>query len=72
MINFKFQPKVCNDCHDMTEKIVNFDDVTTAAVKEDDFRIRFWFITKTKAVNTELKKLKKWKTMKLKKIKTGY
>ena len=72
MINFRFQPKVCNDCHDMTEKIVNFDDVTTVTIKEGDFRILFWFITKTKAVNTELKKLKKWKTTKLKKIKTGY
>ena len=49
-INFRFQPKVCKGCHDMTEKSMSFDNVASDTVKEHDYRIDFWFMTKGEAV----------------------
>ena len=51
-INFKFDPKVCNVCHDLIEKSMSFNDVAIVyVVKENDYRIHFWSMSKNKAVN---------------------
>lgn len=40
-VNFKFMPKVCDYCHDMTQIFMNFDDVTTVTVEINDYRFIF-------------------------------
>lgn len=40
-MNFRFQPKVCDGCHDMTHKSMSFDDGTILIVKRHDYRINF-------------------------------
>ena len=37
----KFQPEVCNGCHDLMQKAMNLNDVTIVTVKENDYRIHF-------------------------------
>ena len=51
MINFRFQPKVCNGCHNMTpQKSMNFNNVTIVTICKINYRILFWLMTKSKAV----------------------
>ena len=38
-VNFKFQPKVCNGCHNVMQKAMNFNGVAIASVKGNDDRI---------------------------------
>ena len=57
-INLKFQSKVCDDCHDITQKSISFNDFAVATVRRNDYRINFWFTTENKVVyrrkNTDL------------------
>ena len=46
-INFKFQRKVCNGCHDMTHKSMSFDDVAIVTAGRNYYRILFWGMTKS-------------------------
>ena len=41
-INFTFQPKVNDDCHDIMQKAVSFNAVPIFCVKENDYRIRLF------------------------------
>ena len=40
-INFRFQTKVCNGCHDMTEMSMSLNDVAFVTVGRNDYRIHF-------------------------------
>ena len=44
-IGFKYEPYVCNGCHDLTQKTTSFN-VAIAYVKESDYRIHFWYMSK--------------------------
>ena len=33
MINFRFQPKACDDCHDVAQKSASFNDAAVATIK---------------------------------------
>ena len=50
-INFKFDPKVCNGCLDLKQKVMSFNDVTIISVKENDNRVYFWYMVKDEAIN---------------------
>ena len=50
-INFRFQPKVCDGCHDMTRKSMSFMYVAIVTVKIIDYRIHFWGIFKSEAMH---------------------
>ena len=50
-IDFRFQSKVCNDCHHMTQKYMSFNDVLIVTAGRNDYRINFWGIAKCAAVN---------------------
>ena len=50
-ITGSFQPKICNGCHDMTQKSMNFHDAVTVTLKGNDYRIKFRFMTKREAVD---------------------
>ena len=59
-VNFKFQTKTCDCCHDLMQKVTSFNNVIIAFVKENDFRIYFWYMGKDEAIiimkNSDLKK----------------
>ena len=50
-INFKSQSEVCNGCHDLMQKAINFNDVAHVTVKGNDYRIHFLYISKDEAIN---------------------
>ena len=48
---FKHKPYLCNGCHNLMQKAMNFNDVAIVSVKRSDYRIRFWNISKDDAMN---------------------
>ena len=49
--NFKYEPYLCNGCHDLMQKAMNFNDVAIVSVKGSDYRIHFWYMSKNNAIN---------------------
>ena len=49
--NFNYEPYLCNGCHDLMQKIMNFNDVTIVSIKGNDYRIHFWYMSKDEAVS---------------------
>ena len=49
--NFKYEPYLCNGCHDLLQKAKNFNDVAIVSVKESNYRIHFWYMSKNDAIN---------------------
>ena len=41
-ISFRFQPKVCDSCHDMKKNSMSFDDTAIIIVKGHDNRLMFF------------------------------
>ena len=37
--NFRYEPYLCNGCHDLMQKAVSFNDVAIVSIKESDFGI---------------------------------
>ena len=42
--NFKYEPYLCNGCHDLMQKAINFNNVIIVSVKGSDYRIHFWYM----------------------------
>ena len=38
---FKYEPYLCNDCHDLMQKPMNFNDFIIVSIKGIDYRIHF-------------------------------
>ena len=49
-ISFRFQLEVCNECHDLMQKAMRFDDVAITSVKGNDCRIYCWYNSKDEAI----------------------
>ena len=49
--NFRYQPYLCNGCHDLMQKGMNFNDVAIVSVKDNDYRIHFWYMSKNDAIS---------------------
>ena len=49
--NFKYEPYLCNGCHDLMQKAMNFNDVPIVSIREKDYRINFWYISIDDAIN---------------------
>ena len=49
--NFKHEPYLCNGCHDLMQKTMSFNDVVIVSIKESDYRIHFWYISKSDAID---------------------
>ena len=47
---FQHKSYLCNGCHDLMQKTMNFDDVAIVSVKGSDYRINFWYINKNDAI----------------------
>ena len=50
-IGFKYQPYLCNGCHDLMQKAMNFNNVAIICVKGSTYRIEFWYMSKDDATN---------------------
>ena len=50
-IGFKYEPYLCNGCHDLMQKAMSFNNVAIVYVKGSAYRINFWNMTKNDATN---------------------
>ena len=50
-INFRLQPELCNGCHELLLKSVNFNYIAIVPVKKNDYKIYFWYMSKCEAIN---------------------
>ena len=49
--NFNYEPYLCNGCHDLMQKVMNFNDIAIVSIKGSDYRIHFWYMSKDYAIN---------------------
>ena len=49
--NFNYEPYLCNGCHDLMQKAMNFNDIAIVSIKRNDYRIHFWYMSKDDAIN---------------------
>ena len=50
-IGFKYEPYLCNGCHDLMQKAMSFNDVAIVYVKGSGYRIHFWYMRKDDAIS---------------------
>ena len=50
-IGFRYEPYICNGCHDLKQKAMSFNDVAIAYVKGNAYRIHFWYMSKDDAIS---------------------
>ena len=48
---FNYQPHLCNGCHDLMQKAINFNDVAIVSIKGYYCGIHFWYMSKDDAIN---------------------
>ena len=48
----KYEPYLCNGCHDLIQKVMDFDDAAIVSVRGSDCRIHFWYMSKNDAIST--------------------
>ena len=46
-----YEPYLCNGCHALMQKAMNFNDAAIVSIKGNDYRIHFWYKTKDDAIN---------------------
>ena len=49
--NFNYEPYLCNGCHELMQKAMNFNDVAIVSIKGNDYRIHFRYMSKNDAIN---------------------
>ena len=50
-VDFKYEPNLCNGCHDLMLKAVNFINIAIFSIKGSEYRIHFWYMSKSNAIN---------------------
>ena len=50
-IGFKYEPYLCNGCHNLMQKAMGINNVAIVYVKRNAYRIHFWCISKDDAIN---------------------
>ena len=48
---FTCEPYLCNGCHDLMQKAMNFNVVVIVSIKGNDYKIHFWYMSKDDAIN---------------------
>ena len=48
--HFNYEKYLCNGCHNLMQKVMNFNDVTIVSIKGNDYRIHFWYMIKNDAI----------------------
>ena len=49
-IDFKFEPYLCNGCHDLMQKAMRFNNIAVVYVNGSAYRIYFWYMSKDDAI----------------------
>ena len=49
--NFNYEPYLCNGCHDLMQKAMGFIDIAIVSIKDIDYRIQFWYMSKDDAIS---------------------
>lgn len=49
---FRFQTRVCDGCHNMTQKFTSFYGFAIFTFGRNDYRVLFWFMCSDEAVST--------------------
>ena len=52
----KYEPYLCNGCHDLMQKAMSFNDVAIVYVTGNVYRIYFWHMSKYDAINIMMDK----------------
>ena len=47
---FNYEPHLCNGCHDLIQKAMNFNDAAIISITGNDYRIHFWYMSKNDAI----------------------
>ena len=50
-IGFKYEPYLCNGCHDLMPKAMSFNNVAIVYFKGNAYRINFWYMSIDDPVN---------------------
>ena len=50
-IAFKYEPYLCNGCHDLRQKAMGFNNISIEYIKGSASRIHFWYMSKHDAIN---------------------
>ena len=50
-IGFKYEPYLCNGCHNLMQKAISFNNIAIVYVKKNAYRINFWYMSKDDAVS---------------------
>ena len=50
-IDFKYEPYLCNGCHDLMQKAMVFNNIAIVYIKENAYRIHFWYMCKDDTIN---------------------
>ena len=50
-IGFRYEPYLCNGCHNLIQKAVSFNDVAIAYVNGSAYRIHFLYMSKDNAIS---------------------
>ena len=50
-IGFKYEPYLCNGCHDLMQNVMSFNNVAIVYVKGSAYRIHFWYMSKGDATS---------------------
>ena len=45
-IGFKYEPYLCNGCHDLMQKAMSFNNIAVVYLKGNAYRINFWYMSK--------------------------
>ena len=48
---FKYEPCLCNCCHDLIQKAISFNNIAIIYIKGNAYRIHFWSMSKDDAIN---------------------
>ena len=48
---FKYEPYLCNECHDLMRKAMGFNNIVIVYIKENAYRIHCWYMSKDDAIN---------------------
>ena len=51
-IGFKYEPYLCNGCHDLIQQAISFNNVAIVYVNGSAYRIHFWYMSKDDTIYT--------------------
>ena len=50
-MGFKYEPYLCNGCHELMQKAMGFNNIAIVYIKENAYRIHFWYMSKDDEIN---------------------